>query len=150
MEPIIHHGKIIINTNDLITESNVNIILKYYNKYIYIRSPLTCQSGNGICQLCYGIDLNTNRLARLGSSVGILAAQAIGEPGTQLTLRTFHRLDNIGNKTRNDQYIGNCLVAPFSGIVKISNLACVKSALDGIMITNTKCMLSICHEGAIV
>ncbi len=149
LKPIIHYGKIIIHANDLITKNNINTVLKYYNKYIYIRSPLTCQSGNGVCKLCYGIDLNTNRLARLGSSVGVLAAQSIGEPGTQLTLRTFHKLDNIEDKTKYSQGIGKCLVAPFSGIVKISNLACVKSALDGIMITNTKCILSICQEDSI-
>jgi DNA-directed RNA polymerase beta' subunit len=59
-------------------------------KKIYVRSPLTCRLNNGVCQLCYGWDLSNGRIAQLGESVGILAAQSIGEPGTQLTMRTFH------------------------------------------------------------
>nr|YP_009145446.1 RNA polymerase beta'' subunit [Monomorphina parapyrum]AKL78919.1 RNA polymerase beta'' subunit [Monomorphina parapyrum] len=59
-------------------------------KKIYIRSPLTCRLNMGVCQLCYGWDLGNGRIAQLGESVGILAAQSIGEPGTQLTMRTFH------------------------------------------------------------
>lgn len=59
-------------------------------KKIYIRSPLTCKLNIGLCQLCYGWNLGNGRMAELGESVGILAAQSIGEPGTQLTMRTFH------------------------------------------------------------
>ena len=57
---------------------------------MFVRSPLTCRTTHGICQMCYGLDLGRNRLVDLGEAVGIIAAQAIGEPGTQLTLRTFH------------------------------------------------------------
>ena len=57
---------------------------------VYVRSPLTCKTVHGVCQKCYGLDLGRNRLVSLGEAVGIIAAQAIGEPGTQLTLRTFH------------------------------------------------------------
>ncbi len=56
----------------------------------YVRSPLTCKTTYGICQSCYGLDLGRNHLIKVGEAVGIVAAQAIGEPGTQLTLRTFH------------------------------------------------------------
>jgi DNA-directed RNA polymerase subunit beta' len=59
-------------------------------KKFYIRSPLTCNLNNGLCQLCYGWDLARNKLVELGENVGIIAAQSIGEPGTQLTMRTFH------------------------------------------------------------
>lgn len=59
-------------------------------KYIYIRSVLTCQLNIGLCQLCYGWNLGTNKLVRIGEAVGIIASQSIGEPGTQLTMRTFH------------------------------------------------------------
>ena len=55
-----------------------------------VRSPLTCETRHGICQLCYGYDLGRNKLVELGEAVGVVTAQAIGEPGTQLTLRTFH------------------------------------------------------------
>src|SRR5579859_375515 len=57
---------------------------------IFVRSPLTCQLEHGMCQMCYGRDLGRGRLVDIGSAVGIVAAQSIGEPGTQLTLRTFH------------------------------------------------------------
>ena len=57
---------------------------------VFVRSPLTCKTVHGICQMCYGLDLGRNHLVDLGEAVGIIAAQAIGEPGTQLTLRTFH------------------------------------------------------------
>ncbi len=57
---------------------------------VYIRSPLTCKLRNGICRKCYGLDLSTQRVVSLGETVGIIAAQSIGEPGTQLTMRTFH------------------------------------------------------------
>lgn len=62
----------------------------YEENGIYIRSPLTCASETGICQLCYGWSVSHNRLVGLGEAVGIIAAQSIGEPGTQLTMRTFH------------------------------------------------------------
>lgn len=59
-------------------------------KKIFIRSPLTCRLNNGICQLCYGWNIGNGRMSELGETIGILAAQSIGEPGTQLTMRTFH------------------------------------------------------------
>jgi len=57
---------------------------------VFVRSPLTCKTVHGLCVQCYGLDLGRNHLVRPGEAVGIIAAQAIGEPGTQLTLRTFH------------------------------------------------------------
>ncbi len=58
-------------------------------------SPLICQARNGICSLCYGLNLGPNQMANLVDSVGILAVQSISEPGTQLILRTFHGLENV-------------------------------------------------------
>ncbi|MDK2945429.1 MAG: DNA-directed polymerase subunit beta, partial [Geotoga sp.] len=57
---------------------------------VYIRSPLTCESETGICAKCYGMDLSNHEIVSIGESVGVIAAQSIGEPGTQLTMRTFH------------------------------------------------------------
>jgi len=57
---------------------------------IRVRSPLTCESPRGVCARCYGIDMSTNNVVEEGLAVGIIAAQSIGEPGTQLTMRTFH------------------------------------------------------------
>ena len=75
--------------NQEITHELADILLKN-KKPILVRSPLTCQDKNYVCQLCYGWSLSSNRLVSLGESVGIIAAQSIGEPGTQLTMRTFH------------------------------------------------------------
>ena len=65
---------------------------------VRVRSPLTCESPNGVCARCYGVDLSTGKLVEEGLAVGIIAAQSIGEPGTQLTMRTFHT-GGIGNVT---------------------------------------------------
>ncbi len=82
--------KVIIDSNKEITEDVVRRIEKAEIKEVKIRSPLTCQARWGLCQKCYGWDLSTHRLVSLGEAVGVIAAQSIGEPGTQLTLRTFH------------------------------------------------------------
>ena len=73
---------------DNFREAGVNEV-KVYPKLI-LRSPVSCESRQGICQVCYGYDLSTNRLVDIGTTVGVIAAQSIGEPGTQLTMRTFH------------------------------------------------------------
>lgn len=83
-------GKKIASNGDLIDFEILDKI-KTSNVYrVKVRSVLTCESMKGICQKCYGLNLATNRLAQIGDAVGIMAAQSIGEPGTQLTLRTFH------------------------------------------------------------
>jgi DNA-directed RNA polymerase subunit beta' len=73
---------------------------------VMIRSPLTCELAQGICSTCYGTDLSTNKLVEVGVAVGIIAAQSIGEPGTQLTMRTFHTGGVAGSATiaRTNQY----------------------------------------------
>ena len=83
-------GDTLIKNDKLIDFSTIKII-KNSNVYrVKVRSTLTCESLSGVCQKCYGLNLATNRIAQIGDAVGIMAAQSIGEPGTQLTLRTFH------------------------------------------------------------
>ena len=82
--------EVIIDKNEQITETIVNKIVKAGIKSVEIRSVLTCRSETGICQKCYGNNLATGNLVENGEAVGIMAAQSIGEPGTQLTMRTFH------------------------------------------------------------
>jgi DNA-directed RNA polymerase subunit beta' len=74
----------------LLSEEDVARIVAAGVEEVFVRSPLTCQLDQGICQMCYGRDLGRGKMVELGSAVGIIAAQSIGEPGTQLTLRTFH------------------------------------------------------------
>ncbi len=69
-------------------EENVDTVT--LRPYIKIRSPMTCELSNGVCEKCYGMDLSNHRIVHVGEAVGIIAAQSIGEPGTQLTMRTFH------------------------------------------------------------
>ncbi len=83
-------GEIIFDQNDLLTHENVKKVISLGVKAVKVRSPLTCEMVHGICAKCYGVDLGRGDMVKLGSTVGIIAAQSIGEPGTQLTLRTFH------------------------------------------------------------
>lgn len=92
MEDIINPktGDIIVNGGELISDDQANEIIKSGITRVYIRSVLTCKSKIGVCAKCYGTNLATGELVNVGEAVGIIAAQSIGEPGTQLTMRTFH------------------------------------------------------------
>ena len=85
-----------------------------------VRSPLTCEAKTGICAKCYGRNLATGKMVQRGEAVGVVAAQSIGEPGTQLTLRTFHVGGVAGNISEE-----NKLIAKFEGTVKIEDLRTV-------------------------
>ena len=89
-------GEIIIDRNQEIDETIAKTIVSSGITSVYVRSPLSCQLKQGVCQLCYGRDLARGRLIELSTAVGIIAAQSIGEPGTQLTLRTFHTGGVVG------------------------------------------------------
>jgi len=83
-------GELIVDRNEVIDEEAVHAIEAAGINDIMVRSPLTCELRHGICALCYGRDLGRGHMVGVGTAVGIIAAQSIGEPGTQLTLRTFH------------------------------------------------------------
>ncbi len=83
-------GEVLCERGELVDEAAVARIEGAGVEEVFIRSPLTCQLGQGLCQQCYGRDLGRGEVVQLGAAVGIVAAQSIGEPGTQLTLRTFH------------------------------------------------------------
>ena len=80
----------IVEVNQEITEELANAVQAAGIERVRIRSVLTCESRRGVCALCYGRNLATGRMVELGEAVGVIAAQSIGEPGTQLTMRTFH------------------------------------------------------------
>jgi len=84
------NGKVLIKANKEITDKELEIITENKIETLNIRSVLTCCTKGGICQKCYGRDLAKNKEVKAGTAVGIIAAQSIGEPGTQLTMRTFH------------------------------------------------------------
>ena len=104
----------IVKKNTQITLTLVEYIKKKKIPYVYIRSPLTCNLYRALCQQCYGWDLATENLVDIGEAVGILAGQSIGEPGTQLTMRTFHTGGIFTSEARQQ------IINPVSGIVQFS------------------------------
>ncbi|MFA5831166.1 MAG: DNA-directed RNA polymerase subunit beta' [Candidatus Paceibacterota bacterium] len=83
-------GETLFKKKHLLTKSDAKKIEDAGVEEVFVRSPLTCKALYGVCRQCYGLDLGRNKLVDLGEAVGVVAAQAIGEPGTQLTMRTFH------------------------------------------------------------
>ena len=88
--------KVIVKAGVIFIEENIQEILKSGVQFVMAKSPLTCEAKYGICKQCYGFDLTTRSLVGIGTPVGVVAAQAIGEPGTQLTMRTFHTGGIVG------------------------------------------------------
>ena len=108
---------VIVYANEYITEENAKLIQDHGIHSVKIRSVLTCESKKGICQKCYGKNLGNNKLVTHGDPVGIIAAQSIGEPGTQLTLRTFH----IGGVASTDVEKAE-VASDYDGIVRFDKI----------------------------
>src|SRR5262249_52390471 len=83
-------GEVIVERNEVITPALADALMEAGHKKVHVRSALTCAARRGICALCYGLSPATGELVEQRQAVGIVAAQSIGEPGTQLTMRTFH------------------------------------------------------------
>ena len=113
--------ELIVASGEYFTESVVKKIEATTIDAIESRSALTCESKRGICAKCYGYSLSTNKMVQIGESVGVIAAQSIGEPGTQLTLRTFHVGGIAGNISEE-----NKLISKFSGKITIDDLKTVE------------------------
>ena len=94
-------GEVIVRAGEEISEAKAKVIDESPIEMVEIRSVLTCESKRGVCMKCYGRNLATARMVQLGEAAGVIAAQAIGEPGTQLTLRTFHAGGVAGNAAAN-------------------------------------------------
>jgi DNA-directed RNA polymerase subunit beta' len=118
-------GAKILKANQLIDEVTAAAVEKVGVEQLKIRSVLTCESGRGVCAKCYGRNLATGQMVKLGEAVGIIAAQSIGEPGTQLTMRTFH----IGG-TATGTFKQPVIKAKNEGVVRFNELRTVQ-ALDG-------------------
>ncbi|HEY8967047.1 MAG TPA: DNA-directed RNA polymerase subunit beta' [Candidatus Methylacidiphilales bacterium] len=124
--------KAIVKANELIDEAKANQIEKIGTERVKIRSVLTCETKAGICSNCYGLNLATSKHSKLGEAVGVIAAQSIGEPGTQLTMRTFH----IGG-TASQIFKQPQIKAKSDGVVRFNDLRVVKST-EGQYIALTK------------
>jgi DNA-directed RNA polymerase subunit beta' len=134
-------GEIIVQANTEITEELAQKIEESGLERVRIRSTLTCESKRGICVMCYGRNLGTGRLAELGEAVGIIAAQSIGEPGTQLTMRTFH----IGG-TASRVVEASKHEAKNPGLVKYHNLRTVVNRDGDLVATNRNGEIGIADE----
>ena len=115
-------GEILVHAGEEITEDIAKKISDSQIERVEIRSVLTCESKKGVCAKCYGRNLATNRLVQKGEAVGVIAAQSIGEPGTQLTLRTFH----VGGIASNIAAVSN-VTSRYDGILEIDELRTVDS-----------------------
>ncbi len=113
-------GELIVAAGEEITEPIARIIEDSPIESVEIRSVLTCESKKGVCMKCYGRNLATQRMVQKGEAVGVIAAQAIGEPGTQLTLRTFHAGGVAGNASANAS-----IVAKHDSIIEFDELRTV-------------------------
>ena len=114
--------EIIVSADELIDEALAQKIEEAGIESVEVRSPLTCEARRGICAKCYGRNLATGKMIHMGEAVGVIAAQSIGEPGTQLTLRTFHQGGTAGNVSENPT-----IVAKKDGIVELDEIRTITS-----------------------
>jgi DNA-directed RNA polymerase subunit beta' len=124
-------GNALVKENEEITEETANEVQAAGIEKVRIRSVLTCESKRGVCTLCYGRDLATGKLVELGMAVGVIAAQSIGEPGTQLTMRTFHIGGTASHRTEQ-----TTLEAKNSGAIKFHNVSTVKNKKGDLVVMN--------------
>ncbi|HSZ55365.1 MAG TPA: DNA-directed RNA polymerase subunit beta' [Tepidisphaeraceae bacterium] len=114
--------EVIVSENEVITNEIADRLKELKLESIRVRSPLTCESPRGVCARCYGVDMSTNQVVEEGLAVGIIAAQSIGEPGTQLTMRTFHT-----GGVATSAYIENDIKAASEGTVQHRDINAVKT-----------------------
>ena len=135
-------GKVIVKAGELIEEEQVEAIEAARVQEIRIRSALTCETRNGICAKCYGRDLARGTPVNMGEAVGVIAAQSIGEPGTQLTMRTFH-LGGVASAKVVDQ---SSLESNFDGTVKIKQRNVVKDSQGRLMVMGRNTAIVLLDE----
>lgn len=133
-----YEGKTIVEINDEIDEEKASAVQAAGIERVKIRSVLTCESKRGCCILCYGRNLGSGKMVEMGEAVGVIAAQSIGEPGTQLTMRTFH----IGGTASRVQDASH-LEAKNAGKVHFINLVTVRSKEGGLVAFNRNGSIAI-------
>ena len=136
-----YEGNIIVDVNQEISEELANAIQAAGIERVNIRSVLTCESRRGACARCYGRNLATGRMVELGEAVGVIAAQSIGEPGTQLTMRTFHIGGTATRITEQSK-----LEARNSGFVRFIDLNVVRGRGEHLIAMNRNGLIAIVDE----
>jgi DNA-directed RNA polymerase subunit beta' len=134
-------GEVIVEANQEIVEPLASRIENAGIDRVRIRSVLTCEAERGVCVNCYGRNLATGKMVEIGEAVGVIAAQSIGEPGTQLTMRTFH----IGG-TASRVVEQTVLESKFSGTVKYNDLRTVRTAAGDLVVMNRNGLILIMDE----
>jgi DNA-directed RNA polymerase subunit beta' len=140
----IHHplsGEVILKSGDMIEENEAELLDKAGVDEIQVRSVLTCETTAGVCAKCYGRDLARGAIVNMGEAVGVMAAQSIGEPGTQLTMRTFH----IGGAAQRGAEKSS-IEAPVGGTIEIANKSVVKNS-EGIDIVMSRSTEIVVKDG---
>ena len=133
-------GEVLLSKNHLIDEADVDVIEEANVQSIKIRSVLTCEAANGVCGACYGRDLARGTPVNMGEAVGVIAAQSIGEPGTQLTMRTFH----IGGTA---QVVDSSFIeSNHAGTVKIVNRNVVKDSNGQLVVMGRNVQVVVIDE----
>jgi DNA-directed RNA polymerase subunit beta' len=134
-------GKTIVEVNQEIDEDLASAVQAAGIERVKIRSVLTCESKRGVCILCYGRNLGSGKMVEMGEAVGVIAAQSIGEPGTQLTMRTFH-IGGTASRVTDASHID----AKNAGIIRFINLVTVRSKDGGLVAMNRNGSIAIVDE----
>jgi DNA-directed RNA polymerase subunit beta' len=137
--------ELIISSGDIITETLATAIEDANIDSVYIRTVLTCESKQGVCAKCYGRNLTNGKIVEIGEAVGVVAAQSIGEPGTQLTLRTFH-LGGTSSRIAAQSQIESAV----EGIVRFNRVVSVKKATGTHAVTGRRGSLEILDNNDVV
>ncbi len=136
------NDEIIVNSGEIISEQHLENISNTGIRSLKIRSVLTCETEDGICAKCYGRDLARGTSVNIGEAVGIIAAQSIGEPGTQLTMRTFH----IGGAASSSVEQSNS-IAPIDGEIKLENVRLIEDKFKNKIVLSRSTKIKIINNG---
>jgi DNA-directed RNA polymerase subunit beta' len=136
--------EVLIESNVLIDEKLAKVIRDHDVKFVKVRSALTCKSEKGICAKCYGRDLTTGILVSVGEAVGVIAAQSVGEPGTQLTMDTKHLASASGIATQ------SLILATDDGSLKIKNCEVIENKNGDKLIVTRNCEITVINNKKIV
>ena len=136
------NNETIVDAGEIISEQHLDSISKLGIRSLKIRSVLTCETEDGICSKCYGRDLARGTKVNIGEAVGIIAAQSIGEPGTQLTMRTFH----IGGAASSSVEQSNA-TSPISGNIKLENINIIEDRFKNKIVLSRNGKIKIIDDG---
>ena len=134
-------NNVIAKTGDIVSEEHLSLINSAGLISVRVRSVLTCEAEFGVCAKCYGRDLARGTPVNVGEAVGVIAAQSIGEPGTQLTMRTFH----IGGAAQKGTEISN-IESKYDGIVKYTNIISAKDSSGNLINMSRNSSLSVLDD----